>query len=75
MLLLDSRSNSAAPSRSRHVGWEVAWAEVWGHFGKATLAAAVHAALPAGDESLVDQAALLTLRHGGEVHCWTKRNC
>lgn len=43
-------------------------AEVWGQFDEATLATAVHAQPQAGDGSLLDQAALLTLRHGGEVY-------
>lgn len=43
-------------------------AEVWGHFDEATLTVTVHDAPHASDESLMDQAALLTLRNGGEVH-------
>lgn len=45
-----------------------AGAEVWGQFNEATLATAIHAQPQAGDASLLDQAALLTLRHGGEVY-------
>lgn len=43
-------------------------AEVWGHFDEDTLVVTVHDAPHASDESLMDKEALLTLRHGGEVH-------
>ena len=43
-------------------------AQAWGQFNEATLTATLHDEARPGDTSLVDQAALLTLRNGGEVY-------
>ncbi|WP_138991247.1 hypothetical protein [Larkinella sp. C7] len=43
-------------------------AQAWGHFNEETLTATIHENENEGDASLIDQAALLTLRHGGEVY-------
>lgn len=42
--------------------------EAWGQFDEATLTATLHDEAQPGDMSLIDQAALLTLRNGGEVY-------
>ncbi|SDY59761.1 baeRF3 domain-containing protein [Hymenobacter psychrophilus] len=42
--------------------------EVWGQFDETTLTTTIHAQPQQDDTSLLDQAALLTLRHGGEVY-------
>ncbi|AQG80066.1 hypothetical protein [Spirosoma montaniterrae] len=42
-------------------------AQAWGHFDEATLTATLHDERQEGDQSLIDQAALLTLRNGGDV--------
>lgn len=43
-------------------------AQAWGQFNEETLTATIHDEARDGDESLIDQAALLTLRNGGEVY-------
>lgn len=43
-------------------------AQVWGHFDEQNLTATIHDEPKDGDEPLVDQAILLTLRNGGEVY-------
>lgn len=43
-------------------------AEVWGHFDEEHLVATLHDEYREGDTSLVEQAALLTLQHGGRVY-------
>lgn len=43
-------------------------AQAWGHFDEETLTAAIRGEAQPGDDSLIDQAALLTLRNGGEVY-------
>lgn len=43
-------------------------AQAWGQFNEETLTATIHDEAREGDESLIDQAALLTLRNGGEVY-------
>lgn len=43
-------------------------AQAWGHFDESTLTATIHDEAQPDDESLIDQVALLTLRHGGEVY-------
>ncbi|OGX87151.1 hypothetical protein BEN47_11780 [Hymenobacter lapidarius] len=49
-------------------------AQVWGRFNEETLTATFHDEARDGDESLIDQAALLTLRHGGEVYALEEVN-
>jgi len=43
-------------------------AQAWGHFDENNLTATIHDQPKEGDESLIDKAALLTLRNGGEVY-------
>lgn len=43
-------------------------AQAWGHFDESTLTATIHDEAQPGDESLIDEVALLTLRNGGEVY-------
>ncbi len=43
-------------------------AQVWGHFDEQNLTATMHSDPRDGDEPLVDQAIVLTLRNGGEVY-------
>jgi hypothetical protein len=42
--------------------------QAWGQFDETTLTATLHDEPQPGDTSLIDQAALLTLRNGGEVY-------
>ncbi|CCH52822.1 hypothetical protein BN8_01855 [Fibrisoma limi BUZ 3] len=42
--------------------------QAWGRFDEYTLATTLHDRRQPGDEALFDKVALLTLRHGGEVH-------
>ncbi len=42
--------------------------EAWGHFDEQNLVATLHDTYQEGDVSLVEQAALLTLQHGGQVY-------